>query len=144
MKLSLLISTVVALALAVSASAAGSLPGFRSPTGNIKCYYNPAGLTSRGVTPVVRCSLDHADYAKKLQQRCEAGDWHGFTLTPKGRPLLFCPGGATGDHPVYTTLAYGKSWQRGPFTCASRVTGVTCRNHTGHGLFISRQTYRLW
>jgi hypothetical protein len=54
------------------------------------------------------------------------------------------PGGASGDHPVYRTLAYGESWQRGPFTCTSRVTGVTCRNRTGHGLFISRQTYRSW
>jgi hypothetical protein len=152
MKSSLLISTAVAIviaAVAASSSAAGRsgaqiLPGFRSPTGNIKCYYNPNGLTSRGFTRALRCSLDHADYAMKLQHRCKAGDWHGFTLTPRGKPLLFCPGGATGDRPVYRTLAYGKSWRRGPFTCTSRVTGVTCRNRTGHGLFISRQAYRTW
>jgi hypothetical protein len=148
MKSSLLISTalvIVVAAFAVSSSAARqTLPGFRSPTGNIKCYYNPNGLTSRGFTPVVRCSLDHADYAMKLQDRCEAGDWHGFTLTPRGKPLLFCPAGATGDRPVYRILAYGRSWQRGPFTCTSRVTGVTCHNRTGHGLFVSRQAYRIW
>jgi hypothetical protein len=152
MKSSLLISTAVAIVIATvaaSSAAAGrsgaqSLPGFRSPSGNIKCYYNPKGLTSRGFTPVLRCSLNHADYAVTLQHRCESGDWHGFTLTPTRKPLLFCPGGATGDHPVYRTLAYGKSWQRGPFTCTSRVTGVTCRNRTGHGLFISRQAYRTW
>ena len=151
MKPSLLIFSAVATviaAVAASSSLAGHygavLPGFRSPSGNIKCYYNPKGLSSRGFTPVLRCSLDHADYGVTLQHRCESGDWHGFTLTPTRKPLIFCPGGASGDHPVYRTLAYGKSWQRGPFTCTSRVTGVTCRNRTGHGLFISRQAYRTW
>jgi hypothetical protein len=143
MKISLLISAVVALALSASA-AARVLPGFNSPTGNIKCYYNPHGLTSRGFTPVVRCGLDHADYATKLQRLCKAGDWHGFTLTTKGRPLLYCPGGASSDRVAYKTLAYGKSRQLGQFNCTSRITGVTCRNRTGHGLFLSRQTYRTW
>ena len=143
MKVTLVISAVVALALSASA-AARVLPGFNSPTGNIKCYYNPHGLTSRGLTPGVRCGLDHADYAMKLQRICKAGDWHGFTLTPKGRPLLYCPGGASGDRVKYKTLAYGKSRQLGQFTCTSRVTGVTCRNQSGHGVFLSRQSYRTW
>jgi len=41
-------------------------------------------------------------------------------------------------------LAYGKSWRAGTFTCTSQVTGVTCRNRHGHGLFISRRTWRVW
>ena len=140
-----LLPICAALVLGLSASATASvLPGFHSPTGNIRCYYNPHGLTSRGFTPVVRCGLDHADYSTQLQRRCSAGDWHGFTLTPSGRPLLYCPGGASGDRVAYTDLVYGTSWQRGPFTCTSRTTGVTCRNRTGHGLFVSRQTYSTW
>jgi uncharacterized protein DUF6636 len=143
MKLTLFICGALALGLSFSASAA-VLPGFHSPTGNIKCYYNPHGLSARGFTPIVRCGLEHADYAPQLQHRCSAGDWHGFELAPAGRPLLYCPGGASGDRVAYTTLAYGESWERGPFTCTSRITGVTCRNRTGHGLFISRQSYRVW
>jgi hypothetical protein len=143
MKVSLLISAVLALTLSASA-AARVLPGFNSPTGNIKCYYNPNGLSQRGYSQVVRCGLDHADYAMQLQRRCEAGDWHGFTLTPTGRPLLYCPGGASGDRVDYRTLDYGRSRQLGAFTCTSRITGVTCRNRTGHGLFVSRQSYRTW
>ena len=142
-KLSLMICATLALGVCASAGA-GVLPGFNSPTGNIECYYNPHGLGSRGFTPVLRCGLAHANYAMRLQRRCSAGDWHGFTLTPTGRPLLFCPGGASGDRVAYTKLAYGQSWQRGAFTCTSRTTGVTCRNRTGHGLFISRQTYSTW
>jgi hypothetical protein len=57
-----LLPICAALVLGLSASATASvLPGFHSPTGNIRCYYNPHGLTSRGFTPVVRCGLDHAD-----------------------------------------------------------------------------------
>ena len=143
MKVTLLISAVLALAVSASA-AARTLPGFHSPTGNIKCHYNPHGLAAHGFMPALTCSLDHADYAMALQRRCESGDWHGFTLTPSGRPRIFCPGGAGGDRVAYKTLAYGKSRQLGQFTCTSRITGVTCRNRTGHGLFVSRQSYRLW
>ena len=142
MKTTLLICTVAALALSASA-AAHVLPGFHSPTGNIKCYYAHA-LTARGAKPVVRCGLVHADYAMRLQHYCEAGDWHGFTLTPDSRPSLFCTAGASGERVAYTALAYGKTWRRGPFTCTSRTAGVTCRSRTGHGLFVSRQTYRVW
>ena len=74
MKVTLLICTAAALAFSASA-AARVLPGFNSPTGNIKCYYNPHGLSQRGFTPVVRCGLEHADYATRLQHLCSAGDW---------------------------------------------------------------------
>jgi hypothetical protein len=148
MKASLLISTVagilVSAVLASSSAAGGSvLPGFRSPTGNIKCFFNPSGLTSAGHRPTLTCSLNHADYGMTLQRRCKAGDWHGFAFAAGHKPGLFCPAGASGDHIAYRTLAYGKSWRRGAFTCTSRRIGVTCRAK-GHGLFISRQSYRLW
>ena len=138
------IATVIAAVAASSSLAGAALPGFRSPSGNIKCYYNAKGLGSAGFAPVLKCSLDHADYGARLQRRCETGDWHGFTMTPRKKPTIFCPGGASGDKPAYRVLAYGQSRQLGPFTCTSRVTGVTCRNRTGHGLFISRQAYRAW
>jgi hypothetical protein len=153
MKLSLLISTTVAIviaAVAMSSSAAGSsdariVPGFRSPSGNIQCYYDRSAFAAHGTKRLLTCGLRHADYSMQLQRRCLAGDWHGFGLDAKGKPTIFCTGNPNyAIHPVYTTLAYGRSWQRGPFTCSSRITGVTCRNRTGHGLFISRQAYRTW
>jgi hypothetical protein len=150
MKATLLISTAAAILVAAvlaSSSAAGSsgvLPGFRSPTGNIHCFYNPSGLSSGGHGPTLTCGLNHADYGMALQRRCDAGDWHGFEFAPGRKPSLFCPGGASGDRIAYRTLAYGKSWRRGPFTCTSRVTGVTCHSTKHHGLFVSRQSYRLW
>jgi hypothetical protein len=153
MKLSLLISTAVAIvtaAVAMSSSAAGSsgariVPGFRSPSGNINCYYDPKAFAPRGTKRLLTCGLRHADYAMQLQRRCLAGDWHGFGLRAKAKPTIFCTGNPNFSiRPVYRTLAYGRSWGRGPFTCTSRITGVTCRNQGGHGVFVSRQSYRTW
>jgi hypothetical protein len=41
-------------------------------------------------------------------------------------------------------LAYGKSNQIGRITCSSEVTGLTCRNRSGHGFFLSRGRWRLF
>jgi hypothetical protein len=144
---------VVLLALAVALAAAGvagavtNLPGFRSPSGNISCLLIP------GPPRNVQCKIAHADYATKLQARCMgpggAGvDWHGFTLTATKPATLVCSGGIlynpTTQRPTYVTLPYGKSWRRGVFTCLSRVTGVTCTSRAGHGVFVSRQSWRVW
>ena len=136
------------VAIAASAASAGSvqrLPGFRSPTGNIKCLFVP-GSGGR-----LLCSIGRADYAASAQARCmsRAGlDWHGFSLDPARRGSLVCTGGILYNpdtqRPSYVTLPYGKTWSHGAFTCRSRITGVTCRSRSGHGLFVSRQAYRLW
>jgi len=149
MKRSLTLLTVVAiLGVAVSAaSGAVRLPGFRSPSGNIKCLSIP------GPPATLLCSIAHADYAAQLQARCMAPngagvDWHGFTLSQTRKGEISCSGGILYNpdtqRPSYVTLAYGKSWRAGTFTCTSQVTGVTCRNRHGHGLFISRRTWRVW
>ena len=135
-----------------STATAGSttvLPGFRSPSGNIRCFVVPSST----LPALLVCSLAHADYAKRLQARCMGPsgggvDWHGFTLRASGRGTINCTGGIlynpTTQRPSTARLAYGKRWQAGPFTCWSRVIGVTCRNRVGHGLSVSRQAWRLW
>jgi hypothetical protein len=32
---------------------------------------------------------------------------------------------------------FGDHWTGGPFTCLSEKSGLTCRNESGHGLFMS-------
>ena len=75
-------------------------------------------------------------------------DWHGFALRPTKSGELNCTGGILYDtgkyRPRYVTLPYGKSWHRAAFTCASQRSGVTCRNAAGRGVFISRESYRIW
>ena len=155
MKLSLLISTTVAIFMAAvaasppllaaptSSSAAGRagvriLPGFRSPSGNIRCFVAHKALY---------CEIDKANYRQKLQASCDL-DWHGFQLNAANRARSYCTSNAAynmgTERPNNAKLAYGKSFRHGVFTCLSRTTGVTCRNRTGHGLFVSRETWRTW
>lgn len=115
------------------------LPSFRSPSGNIRCFD----------AVVLHCAIAQADYAKTLQNRCSTGagvDWHGFELRASGKGVISCSGGILYNPdtqtPHYPVLAYGQTWRRGGFTCASAVTGVTCHNRAGHGFFISRQSWR--
>ena len=118
--------------------------GFSSPTGNIKCEANAKLLV---------CSVQHAAYAKRLQNTClnphgEMGqgvDWHGFSLTPRGKGQVLCTGGAmfAGSPPKFSKLPYNVPWKSGPFSCVVKPAGVTCSNGA-HGLVISRSTYRVF
>jgi hypothetical protein len=128
-------------AVAASSSVAGRsgavVTGFRSPSGNIKCF----------VVKTLYCSIDKANYRTRLQAGCSL-DWHGFELSAASRARIYCTSNAAynmgTERPNNVKLAYGKSFRRGAFSCLSRITGVTCRNRTGHGLFVSRRAWRVW
>jgi uncharacterized protein DUF6636 len=143
----LLATCLAAPALAAAADSTTALPGIRSPSGNISCLYVPGGGSN------LLCGIRSARYASALQERCMrldgAGvDWHGFELAVGAKGQVLCTGGIlynpTTQRPSYATLAYGRSWHRGGFTCVSAVRGVTCRNAAGHGIFVSRESYRAW
>jgi hypothetical protein len=130
----------LAAAVASAAAAAASLPGVRTPSRNIECAVTPAAL---------HCDIVQAFYRARLQARCIAPpsslDWHGFELTPTGKGAVTCSGGILVMGPVrYVTLPYGRTWHSGAYTCRSRVTGLTCTNRAGHGLFLSRLSYRTF
>jgi hypothetical protein len=142
-----LLVTLLASVVGVSAASASILPGFKSPSGNISCFLVP------GHPSVLRCSIAHSAYAQALQAQCikpdgSGVDWHGFELPGTGKGAVTCTGGIlynpAKQHPRYVTLAYGHTWRVGVFTCASKVSGVTCRNRLGHGLSISRLSWRAW
>jgi hypothetical protein len=147
-RLAVIVAALCLLAAAPASLAESSavLPGIKSPSGNIKCLYNP------GPPVFLWCSIGTASYAKKLTAFCARPsvgvDWAGFTLGRKSKGSVACTGGTMYDpstqHPRYVTLAYGQTWRHGPFTCASKTTGITCRNPAGHGLFVSRESYRLF
>jgi len=143
----LLALCVAALVLTGTAAAKTPLPGVRSPSGNISCFVVSGG------SGMLLCSIAHADYSSTLQSRCmrpdsSGVDWHGFALRATGGGELNCTGGIlynSGKYrPAYATLPYGKSWHHGAFTCRSRVTGVTCSTASGHGVFLSRESWRAW
>ena len=146
----LVVVALVASALAGAstglAASSTTLPGFKSPSGNIKCLYVP------GPPAFVWCTIAKANYAKRLVAYCAQPrigvDWAGFTLGKRTKGSVECAGGTMYDpstqHPRYVTLAYGQTWRHGLFTCTSRASGVTCRNPAGHGLFVSRESYRVF
>ena len=147
----LLVTAVAAALLAAAGSAAAPkpIPGIRSPSGNIRCLFVPAARGASG--PNLHCTIGRAVYTAALQRRCSSGpaglDWHGFELPATRKGMITCSGGILYDpgtqRPVYRTLPYGKTWRHGPFTCVSRLAGVTCTNTHGHGLFVSRQSWRV-
>ena len=130
-----------------AASAKTPLPGIRSPSGNISCFVVPGGGSN------LLCAIERATYSSALQRRCmkpdgSGVDWHGFELGARGQGEVLCTGGilySPGTQvPRFRTLAYGRSWRSGAFTCVSRVTGLTCRNPGGHGVFVARESWRTW
>jgi hypothetical protein len=136
------------LALFTGAAAAARLPGVKTPTQNISCFYVPQRPTTHGN---LLCNIKQAAYTRALQAKCIAPptglDWHGFTLSDTKRGEVLCAGGLMydgRDTPTFVTLAYGKTWRHRGFTCTSRVTGLTCTNGHGHGLFLSRASWRTW
>jgi hypothetical protein len=143
-----LFAVAVALALFAGAATAARLPGVKTPSKNISCFYVPQRPTTHGN---LLCNIKQAAYTKALQARCIAPptglDWHGFTLPDTKRGEVLCTGGImydARDTPTFVTLAYGTAWRHGGFTCTSRVTGLTCTNRFGHGLFLSRASWRTW
>ena len=134
------------LAFAAPAAAKIPLPGIRSPSGNITCFYVP------GHPSILLCQIREASYRDKLVAYCGQPrigvDWAGFSLGPTRKGSVSCSGGVLYNpdtqRPVFTTLPYGKTWHQGVFTCTSRANGLTCRTRTGHGLFISRESWRIW
>jgi Family of unknown function (DUF6636) len=147
----LLLPLAAALALLAAGPAAAAktpIPGIRTPSGNIGCLFVPGAA---GAPAVLRCDLHSSNYAGRLQAQCAARaglDWHGFELPALKKGAVTCSGGIlyspAAQRPVYRTLAYGRTWRHGAFTCVSARTGLTCRNRSGHGLFLARESWRAW
>jgi hypothetical protein len=135
-----LLAAFLSLNFAPSAGAA-KFSYFHTPSDNIGCAMYDKG--EQGI--FVRCDI--GEHAWSLPPRphtkaCRELDYiSGLVLGPKGKSHFFCAGD-TAMHQG-SVLAYGDSRRVGRFTCTSRTSGVTCRNRrNGHGLFLSRASYR--
>jgi hypothetical protein len=134
--MALLVAAVIALT---------PLPGVVTPSGNIHCFYVPAKPAH------LLCDIHRSSYAAREEAACQtrAGlDWHGWEVYAVRRPAPACSGGilydSDHDKPAYRRLPYGRTWKFAAFTCVSRIGGLTCTSGAGHGLFVSRQSWRAW
>ena len=82
---------------------------------------------------------------------CSRAYWVFLAATGRARTGgSYCPGedapdaGPFAGEPVAQVLAYGTRWSSGGLRCTSAVEGLTCRNTSGHGFFLSRENWRAF
>jgi len=135
-----LAALIVALALSAATTGGartGSLPTFRTPSKNIACAY----VAKRSLGgPFLRCDL-LSGLRPEPTKACEF-DWGAVTMRPRTKAHPSCISDTVYDKRA-PILAYGRTWTRGAFRCQSARKGLTCRSGT-HGLFVSRQSWRVW
>ncbi len=121
---------------------------FRTPSGNIQCVYGYGkgpGFVQCGIKSGLKPPPPRRGPACTQSNRVSL-DATGRTST--GRSI--CPGEDEGDSGPFApfnvsrVLGYGKTWSGGGLSCKSAVTGLTCRNKSGHGFFLSTAHWRAF
>jgi hypothetical protein len=121
---------------------------FKTPSANIVCgYYIFIG--SRASDSNVGCVIKSGLRPAPPRRPCQDGGYAGdrVYLSPTGHVKVpSCAGdpGALVAERDARVLGYGKTWSGGGLSCASAVTGLTCRNKSGHGFFLSRAQWRAF
>jgi hypothetical protein len=129
---------VAALALALAAPAEAIVVQFRTPSSNIGCVFSS---DPRIGGTYLRCDI-LSGLKPKPKRACQL-DLTGFQMAPRGRATVVCAGDTAVNRQAHA-LRYGTKWSRGGFTCASKKTGLRCRNRSGHGFVLSRtHSYRF-
>jgi len=124
------------------------VPGFfKTPSGNIVCYHSPGPKDMPRAS--VACGIKSGLKPAPPRGKCEEGGYADdrVTLLATGRvEVPSCagdPGALTGET-VARVLAYGQTRSGGGIRCTSAATGLTCRNTSGHGFFLSRERWRAF
>lgn len=135
--LTLLCATVATLALSAGTRASpSSFTSFKTPSGNIGCISDSEG---RGY---LRCDIRSGLRPQpRRPASCDLDYGHGLEMRRTGGTYVLCAGDTALD-PRAAVLGYGRVWRGNGFRCTSRTTGLTCSNQSGHGFFLSRESYR--
>ena len=105
--------------------------GFLTPSGNIACNAGHPPGSSRALLTCTVFSAASPTRGQKL-----------WSMRPTGRVSVgFLKSNAATDFP---TLRYGRSWSWLGIRCTSRRSGLTCKNQSGRGFFLSRQSQRVF
>jgi hypothetical protein len=113
------------------------LEHFQTPSGNIGCVMSQGGA---------RCDIRKRDWAPlprpaSCSKQVDYGQ--GLQVAHVGQATFVCAGD-TALEPGLASLAYGTASRVNGSECISRDDGVTCVNQTGHGFFISIQSYQVF
>jgi hypothetical protein len=113
------------------------LQTFRTPSGNIGCAMFEGSA---------RCDIKKRDWAPLPRPaKCprEVAYGQGLDMSRSGQAEFVCAGDTALD-PSAAALSYGTASRVGGSECISRTDGVTCVNQSGHGFFISVQSYQVF
>ena len=118
---------------------------FKTPSGNIVCQY----LVGRSVTfgGVVACAIKSGLKPALPREACNIGSYASDRLILDARgpvsapPCANDPSALVGESKA-RVLGYGKTWSGGGINCKSTFAGLTCRNKSGRGFFLSRESWR--
>jgi hypothetical protein len=134
-----LVVSAFAMAVAGFVIPAAAHAEFQSPSTNINCSL---GQVINGDVTVTCAVAEHYWTAPPKSADCHL-NWGGRIELDQSGPAHFDCYGQSMSVPDQT-LAYGGSIARGPITCFSEVTGMTCRNNdNGHYFRVSREGYEL-
>jgi hypothetical protein len=120
---------------------------FETPSRNIVCVYIAA---STGAGAALQCGVGSGLHppAPKPPGGCTVTDpaSNRVELESTGRTHGFCSGdiGVLAELGKAPVAAYGTTWRRGGFVCSSATTGLTCKNTSGHGFFLSRESWQAF
>ncbi|HST25076.1 MAG TPA: DUF6636 domain-containing protein [Gaiellaceae bacterium] len=144
----LILAVLTAAVLAAGASGATQGSGyFKTPSGKIVCGWatggTPSAIVFCGELPTLHPPIPKSGTA------CQHLDYVGnrIDLSVTGKPeLLPCVGdaGPFGDPGHTVFLHYGKTWSAGGISCKEATSGLTCRNRSGHGFFISLHSWHTF
>jgi hypothetical protein len=110
------------------------LTTFSTPSGNIGCVMDPE---------YVRCDIRDRSWEPPPEPaNCELDFGQGIELANETRSHLVCAGDTTLG--AEDTLEYGETSKVGPYRCVSAEAGITCQAESGHGFFLSKETYELY
>lgn len=118
---------------------------FKTPSANIVCYY------SNGPVDLPRwflgCGIKSGLQPPPPRRPCEEGGYAGDRVEMNATGTVGVPAcagdpGALVGESQAKVLGYGKTWSGGGIRCTSAITGLTCRNKSGHGFFLSRERWR--
>jgi Family of unknown function (DUF6636) len=99
--------------------------------------------------PFIGCGIKSGLKPAPPRRPCSEGGYAGdrVIMTATGRVTVpACAGdpGALVGAPTARLLGYGKTRSRDGISCRSTFAGLTCRNGSGHGFFLSRARYRTF
>ena len=132
------LSSLLTLAYAQGFEDIGS---FKTPSNNIYCI---AFRDTRNNTAELQCEMSQITAKIPATPKdCDLDYGYRFGMSQRGSAERGCYGD-TIKNPNYKTLAYGKIWKVGGFTCDVTVARLRCVNLDKRGFELSKAMQRFF